>query len=432
MHGEGVVKVSHERFWLICQNLYILGNSYNVLNLQHKAIKYLDIGRAFMRAAEIGEKRQFIRILNILGDCYFAQYDYKTALVYYNEALEIGEPAKDEDHVDGEAAPEDEMNQSTEDMALHNQLLSKSAEANISMNQYENAIEYLEQARDMQDVMGEDIKGDLVSTLYQLGQMHSMAGDVDKAIDSYKESLEVFRELHNTLGPEMCVTLGNLATMCYVKACICEDIDSELQMILAAEGHFQDALKLEMNQSVCVKYANFLYSQGNYEDAIMYLEDALKSKTNLPEIVYGGLEKVTLPEALQDEVDAQEEVEMPSVCLGHFLEVLSYKMLGKTRHSDRCLLKLLKTVYDTDSPFLRSVLGYALMEMGLFEEAAVSFRAACEMDPEYHLALDNYCLCLCLMVLESLNSALKNFFIHYRIWYDEMNPTTPTIRELDM
>ncbi|XP_050399997.1 uncharacterized protein LOC126817240 isoform X2 [Patella vulgata] len=428
MHGEGIVVVPTERFWLVCQNLYILGNSYNVLNLQHKAIKYLNIGRAFMRATKNGEKRQAMRILNILGDCYFAQYDYKTALVYYNEALEVGEPAKDEADTGDATAGEDEMNQSSEDMALHNQLLSKSAEANISMNQYENAIEYLEQARDMQDVLGEDIKGDLVSTLYQLGQMHSMAGDVDKAIDSYKEGLEVFRELHGgTLGPEMCVTLGNLATMCYVKACICEDIDSELQMILAAEGYFQDALKLEMNQSVCVKYANFLYSQGNYEDAIMYLEDAMKTKTELPEIVYGGLEKVTLPEALQDEVDAQEEVAMPSVCLGQFLQVLSHKMLGQTRHADQCLLELMKNVYASEVPFLSSVLGYALMEMGLFEEAAVSFRHACTLDPEYHLALDNYCLCACLTALETLNNAIKNIFNYYHIWYEENYIPVPAI-----
>ena len=70
--------------------------------------------------------------------------------------------------------------------------------------------------------------------------MHSMAGDVDKAIDSYKESLEVYRELHDGgLGPEMCTSLGNLATMCYVKACICESFDQELEMILAAEQFFQ-------------------------------------------------------------------------------------------------------------------------------------------------------------------------------------------------
>ena len=39
----------------------------------------------------MGECRQHMRILQILGDCYFAQYDYKTALTYYNEALDIGD-----------------------------------------------------------------------------------------------------------------------------------------------------------------------------------------------------------------------------------------------------------------------------------------------------------------------------------------------------
>jgi hypothetical protein len=80
--------------------------------------------------------------------------------------------------------------------------------------------------------------------------------------------------------------------------------------------YFQESLKLEIKQCVCVKFANFLYSQANYEDAVLYLKDALKADPKeVPDIVYGGLEKVTLPEALQDQVEAQEEVRWrPSIC----------------------------------------------------------------------------------------------------------------------
>ncbi|CAG5125478.1 unnamed protein product, partial [Candidula unifasciata] len=246
LYDEKIAELPQQRFWLVCQNLYILGNTYNVLSMHHKATKFLEIGRAFMKESLVGEKRQHMRILQILGDCYFAQYDYKTALTYYNEALDIGDKVSSSTESEAfermEESVSSNMTTSTEnlDMALHNQLLSRSADAHISMKQYQNAVHYLEQARDIQDVLEDDIKGDLVSTLHQLGQMHSMAGDVDKAIESYKESLEVFRELHyGQLAPEMCITLGNLATMCYVKACICEDIDSELDMILSAEQYFQ-------------------------------------------------------------------------------------------------------------------------------------------------------------------------------------------------
>lgn len=57
------------------------------------------------------------------------------------------------------------MTTSTEnlDMALHNQLLSRSADAHISMKQYQNAVHYLEQARDIQDVLEDDIKGEFPS-----------------------------------------------------------------------------------------------------------------------------------------------------------------------------------------------------------------------------------------------------------------------------
>uniref|UniRef100_A0A0B6ZVX8 Tetratricopeptide repeat protein 30 n=1 Tax=Arion vulgaris TaxID=1028688 RepID=A0A0B6ZVX8_9EUPU len=442
LYDEKIAELPQQRFWLVCQNLYILGNTYNVLNMHQKAIKFLEIGRAFMKESIVGEKRQHMRILQILGDCYFAQYDYKTALIYYNEALDIGDKVSSSTESEAfermEESASSNMTTSTEnlDMALHNQLLSRSADAHISMKQYQNAVHYLEQARDIQDVLEDDIKGDLVSTLHQLGQMHSMAGDVDKAIESYKESLEVFREIHNgQLAPEMCITLGNLATMCYVKACICEDIDSELDMILSAEQYFQAALKEELNASVCVKYANFLYSQANYEDAVMYLEDSLKSrKANEEEnmdntlffprpesciIIYGGLERVTLPEPLQEEVDAQEEAIMPTSVLAYYILVLSYKMLGKLRHAEEAMISLMGEVYARDIPFLHSVLGYALMELGLFHEAASEFFMAWFLDNDYNLALDNYCLCLAVHTYNVLERAFSSIFVHYRIWNED-------------
>ncbi|BFY97450.1 hypothetical protein BsWGS_00490 [Bradybaena similaris] len=442
LYDEKIAELPQQRFWLVCQNLYILGNTYNVLSMHHKAIKFLEIGRAFMKESIVGEKRQHMRILQILGDCYFAQYDYKTALTYYNEALDIGDKVSSSTESEAfermEESVSSNMTTSTEnlDMALHNQLLSRSADAHISMKQYQNAVHYLEQARDIQDVLEDDIKGDLVSTLHQLGQMHSMAGDVDKAIESYKESLEVFRELHNgQLAPEMCITLGNLATMCYVKACICEDIDSELDMILSAEQYFQAALKEELNPSVCVKYANFLYSQANYEDAVMYLEDSLKTRKELDEenidnslffprpwscdIVYGGLERVTLPEPLQEEVDAQEEAIMPTSVLAYYILVLSYKMLGKLRHAEEALISLMGEVYARDIPFLYSVLGYALMELGLFHEAAAEFFMAWFLDNDYNLALDNYCLCLAVNAYNVLERAFASIFVHCRIWNED-------------
>ena len=55
------------------------------------------------------------------------------------------------------------------DMALHNQLLSRSADAHISMKQYENAVTYLEQARDIQDVLEDDIKGRWVRIRLKVG-----------------------------------------------------------------------------------------------------------------------------------------------------------------------------------------------------------------------------------------------------------------------
>ncbi|KAK3579998.1 hypothetical protein CHS0354_025324 [Potamilus streckersoni] len=394
LFGEELAKLPKQKFWLVCQNLYVMGNSYNTLNLQQKGIKYLTIARSLMKASKCRERRQFMRVLQILGDCYFAQYDYKTALQFYNEALEYGE-CESQVSFDEVFDP----NLASDEMTMHNHLVSKSAEAHISMQQYQNAVSYLEQAHDIQEVMGEDIKEDLINTLNQLGQMHSMAGDVEKAIGSYKESLEVYREIHDgKLGPEMCPTLGNLAAICYVKACISDQLDEELEMILTTEQYFQEALNLEMNQEVCVKYANFLYSQTNYEDAVMYLEDALKIDTTTTDIVYGGLEKVTLPDLLQDEVEAQDEICLPSTCLARYLLVLCNKCLRLERIAERHLIDLMEEVLDYDIPLLHSLLGYAMMELRLFEEASRCFMTAADMEEDYQLAKENCAICLVVLV----------------------------------
>ena len=184
----------------------------------------------------------------------------------------------------------------------------------------------------------------------------------------------------------------------------------------------QESLKLEIKQCVCVKYANFLYSQANYEDAVLYLKDALKATVeDVPDIVYGGLEKVTLPEALQDQVEAQEEVLLPATVLAHYLLLLSHKQLGEMRHAEQSLLRLLQEVYgrNNDSPFLQALLGLAMMEMGVFYEAALHFRKAWLLDPEFHLALDNYCLCLCLDTFNMLQRALASIFVYYGMWQDD-------------
>ena len=414
MHGSKLPTLPRPKFWMVSQVLYVMGNSYNILGLHQKAVKYLNTARSLMMANKFRDRRQFMRILQILGDCHFAQYDYKTALTFYNEALEYSD-CESQISFDEVFDP----NMMADDMTMHNQLVSKSAEAHISMQQYQNAMDYLEQAHDMQEFMGEDIKGDLISTLYQLGQMHSQAGDVEKAIDSFQESLEVYKEIHEELGPDMCSTLGNLASMCYVKACVCEDNDGELDMILKAEQYFQEAMKLDLKPGVCVKYGNFLYSQGNYDDAILYLEDALKMDDIdiASDLVYGGLDKVTLPICLQDEVDTLEEVVLPPTCLARYILILSHKLLNQMDLAEKNVFVLLYEALETEIPILYSVLGYSLMELALFEEAVWSFSMALTLENEYSLAIDNYFTCLLILVQQTLERAIENICVYYGFSY---------------
>lgn len=422
LHGDKLPQLPKHKFWLVCQVLYVMGNSYNNLNLHQKAIKYLTVARSVLMASKNRDRRQFMRVLQILGDCYFAQYDYKSALQFYNEALEYGDCESQISF--GEVF---DANATSDEMSMHNQLVSKSAEAHISMQQYQNAVHYLEQAHDMQESMGDDIKGDLATTLHSLGQMYCGAGDVEKAIESYNESLEVYREIHNgKLGPEVISTLGNIAAMCYVKACLCDDVDSELEMIVATEKYFQEALKLGKNAVICVRYATFLYSQGNYKDAITNLRSVLDIDDieSAPDLVYGGLEKVTLPDVLQDEVDCQEEVVLPPSSLARYLLILSHKHLGNMKSAEENLIDLLIETLDYDIPILFSVLGYSMMEMGVIEEAIWCFGTAISMENDYRLAIDNFCTCVYIWVLQTLQRAVEIICSHYGICVNAMYLST--------
>lgn len=418
LHGDKLPELPKHKFWLVCQVLYVMGNSYNNLNLHQKAVKYLTVARSVLMASKNRDRRQFMRVLQILGDCYFAQYDYKSALQFYNEALEYGDCESQISF--GEVF---DANANSEEMSMHNQLVSKSAEAHISMQQYQNAVHYLEQAHDMQESMGDDIKGDLASTLHSLGQMYCAAGDVEKAIESYNESLEVYREIHNgKLGPEVVSTLGNIAAMCYVKACLCDDVDNELEMIVATEKYFQEALAFGKNPVVTIRYANFLYSQGNYRDAIKHLYEVFEIEDieTAPDLVYGGLEKVTLPDVLQDEVDCQEEVVLPPTSLARYLLMLSNKNLGYIELAEDNLIDLLIETLDYDIPILYSVLGYSMMEMDVIEEAIWCFGTAVSMENDYKLAMDNFCICVCVWVQSTLQRAIDLICYYYGIYISPM------------
>lgn len=112
---------------------------------------------------------------------------------------------------------------------------------------------------------------------------------------------------------------------------------------------------------------------------------------------------------------------LPATVLAHYLLLLSHKQVGEMRHAEESLVNLLHEIYlrGPDSPFLHALLGLALMEMGVFWEAALHFRKAWDLDPEYHLALDNYCLCLCLDVYNMLQRALASIFVYYGMWTDD-------------
>jgi tetratricopeptide (TPR) repeat protein len=296
------------------------------------------------------------------------------------------------------------------------------AGVHVSAKQYNTAAQYLQQALDHQKNVEYTIKDDLIGILKQLGMTYALAGDVDRAIECYSESVEAYEEMTSVFASDIALTLGTLATLYHVKACIQDDSDDMNDLCLMAERCYRDAICYDPRSSVCVQYANYLYQQTQWSDALLIMLPIVHIKTkhltkdNLI-VQYNGVEQAVLPEHITSDVDDYDEVTLETKIFAKFLAILCYKQLSLMKDAEDVLVDLYKMVDGSSTALNHSILGYALLEMGLYEEAANSFNTASSMEPNNEIPFVNAWISLCVWAFTSVENGVNNVmeYLHKRM-----------------
>ncbi len=418
LYKEDIVNIKVLQRWFVTQTLYTLGYSYGTLSFNEKSLHYLKLSRNMLLGVEDIDFKQCVRILKAIADLLVTTDENEKALEYYNEALDMTVALGDE--------------KST--TALQNQLLNRIASVHVSSKQYETAAEYLRQALDCQKNVENNIKDDMVNIQQQLGLTYTMSGDMDKAIECYSECLESYSEMSGSHAGNMAQVYGKLGTLHHVKACLQEDNDHMIDLLLIAEKNYQDAIELDASSTVCVKYANYLYQQSQAADALIAMLPFvhLQTKHDNTNISYNGVEQAVLPEHLQQEIDDTDDVELDVTFFARFLAVLCYKQLNMVKDAEDCLIDLLHDVATSQVPLNHSILGYAMLEMNMHKDAAESFSHAASLTHDNDLAITNYWLALGTLAFSTWMKGAWNIYEHYnkddliQQWLTEM-PLLPIL-----
>jgi tetratricopeptide (TPR) repeat protein len=133
IYKQEIIFVDSLHRWFIAHTLYCLGFVYSHLNFHDKALHNLDLAKNMIEKSPNGEVdvHQHVKILKVMADVYANTEQNETALVCYQEALDLS------------LTLGDEQNATT----LHNQLLNRMAGIHVNTKQYDTAAEYLEQVR---------------------------------------------------------------------------------------------------------------------------------------------------------------------------------------------------------------------------------------------------------------------------------------------
>lgn len=348
--------------WFITETLYTLGFSYSTLNFHDNSMFYLDLAHKMLEGIADVDIKQDVKILKVMADEFATLENNEKALEYYNEALNKSMILGDEQSA----------------TALQNQLLNRMAGIHINTKDYSTAAEYLKQALDYQKNVQHTIQFDMIDMLRKLGVTYTLSGDIDKAIDCYTECVEELSDKSGLYKSDLVQILGNLGTLYHVKACIQDSNEEMIELLLSAEQHYQEALDIDPASTVCVQYANYLYQQAQAGDALLTMLPYVHIHSNKDDsiLTYHGVEQAVLPEHIQQDVDDVDELSIDTPVFAKFLALLCYKQLHLTKDADDCLLSLVHTVDNSAVSLNHSMLAYALMEMELFGEAALSFRDA--------------------------------------------------------
>lgn len=146
---------------------------------------------------------------------------------------------------------------------------------------YVKAIEYFGRAKDVFEAI--NYKKGVANMLNSIGVIYNNGGDDIKATDYYLRSLRISEEINDSL--RVCTALLNIGLI-YSKKEITWDQAKEYY--LRALGISEKLGYMDAIGTLTVNLGELLFKKGDYKEALVYFEDAIKSyqKTNSGNIPY--------------------------------------------------------------------------------------------------------------------------------------------------
>ena len=385
--------------WFVTETLYSLGYSYSTLEFHEKSVQYLLLARRMLQSDENFDIKQLVKILKVIADVYTATNQDDKALKYYEEALQHSASLGDEESA----------------TTLKNQLLNRMAGVHVHNKQYNSAANYLEQALGYQKNVQNSIKDDLFAMQKQLATTYALSGDIDRALECYEDCIEDYDDLDNANPLDLARIFSSQATLYHVKACIQDEVTDMLEYLHLADKQYRQAVQYSNGSEEAIQYANYLYQQEAYSDALLVLlpfihrraMDKLDLDTHLQ---YNGLEQAVLPEHLQQEIEDNDEIDINAHVFASFLAVLCYKQLGMAADADSCLVEIMNHVCRASKSGVTnltiilnvSMLAYAFLELHVYDEAARTFATASKLEPNNVNTYYNGMVCVGLWFYQTL------------------------------
>jgi len=274
------------------------GNVFSITNRYDKAIKAFD--SAVIIYTEIDDQEGLLKAVNNIGNTYRIIGNYDDALYNFIASLRISEQiefqkgiayaslnigliyslGRDRDETLGlpyfiRAL---EICQETDDIRCIAYALNNISLAYISMNDYDRALEFLEQSLDLKK-SSNDMYG--VATAYNnIGDVYTLKGEFQTSIDYNNQALEIYQDLNDSRG-----SVHSLLDIAKAYANL-EQFEIAEKNLEQAYAHSQSVESLHIKSATYLYMYQFYNTKKDYREALRYhimynkIEDSIYSETS--------------------------------------------------------------------------------------------------------------------------------------------------------
>ncbi len=437
----------------------------NIATIYRVQYKYEEALAHYQKALQIFENvygpknPEVAKVLNNIAVVYGALGKYEEALAHYQKALQIFES------IYGPKNPE-VITISNNIVTIYNSInllkvaihSENAAEIYRAQGKHEEALDHYQKALHIfEDIYGYNHMCVVIS-LHNIAVVYGAQGKLEEALKKLHEAFKIREKINSNESPDVVILNEKIFKLKnnYFKITIeasnsaltcCSEMEIQKKISLnhnlgcyyhalaelnsqsgkkelyndnikSAIESFEQAIELSVDNistGLSTEYANFLIQSNRGEESIIHLKQAIVSTVDNSGLSYGQMEKVTLDESLQNEIDFWSEITIKNpVVFAYYLLIKAQSQLSDVDQTNELVEQFKGYIEDNTDPLAYSLFGYSCKVLGKFEEAALAFEQAAslyqatEVRPEYDLALENQAICFSLISSSTTTMSNEN------------------------